>query len=192
MDDRLPPGFSFGSPPDAVTHDGITLRRWTPELAPAMVAAVTESLDHLRPWMPWAQEPPTLDAQLTRAREASEAFDAGRDFAYAITPAGRTDTILGSCGLHGRQGPHTLEIGYWVHPAHVRQGIATKVVHALTKIARAMDVPRVEIRCDEANTASAAVAAKASFSLETVIALDRPPRTPAETCREMVWVAPVA
>ena len=41
--------------PDEVITDGqVTLRRYREEDLDGLLRAVTESLDHLRPWMPWA------------------------------------------------------------------------------------------------------------------------------------------
>jgi RimJ/RimL family protein N-acetyltransferase len=47
------------------------------------------------------------------------------------------------------------------------------------------EVHRLEIRCDEANAASAGVARRLGFELAAVE--DRPPRSPGETHRELVW-----
>ena len=41
--------------PDAVLRKGpVTLRRYREDDVDAVFQAVTESLDHLRPWIPWA------------------------------------------------------------------------------------------------------------------------------------------
>ena len=41
-------------PEEVLTHGPVTLRRHRPDDLDAVFGAVTESLDHLRPWMPWA------------------------------------------------------------------------------------------------------------------------------------------
>ena len=41
-----------------VGPDGLTLRCWTRDDAARLVEAVADSVEHLRPWMPWiAHEP---------------------------------------------------------------------------------------------------------------------------------------
>jgi len=166
-------------------YEGVVLRRWREGDAEALVAAVSESLEHLRPWMPWAQEVPGLQAQREWLAGQVAAFDAGDEFTYAITAPGSRDEILGSCGLHRRKGPDAMEIGYWVHAAHARKGLATRAVHAVTQVAWKIGLTRVEIHCDEANVASAAVARRAGFEFTAL--LERTPKAPSETGREMVW-----
>ena len=52
---------SPAAPPEEVVLDGFVLRRYRRDDAPALAVAVGESLEHLRPWMPWiALEPVTL------------------------------------------------------------------------------------------------------------------------------------
>ena len=41
-------------PNEQIEHAPVTLRRFRAEDADALFGAVTESLDELRPWMPWA------------------------------------------------------------------------------------------------------------------------------------------
>jgi len=42
------------APDEVIEHDQVTLRRYREDDLDAVFLAVTESLDHLRPWMPWA------------------------------------------------------------------------------------------------------------------------------------------
>jgi len=63
----------------------------------------------------------------------------------------------------------------------------TRIVGHLTDLAlRQEDVLWVEIRCDEANGASAGVPRRLGFRLVDVIASDRP-QAPADTGRDMIW-----
>ncbi len=43
-------------PNELIEHAPVTLRRYRAEDAEALFHAVTESLDHLRPWLPWAAD----------------------------------------------------------------------------------------------------------------------------------------
>jgi hypothetical protein len=43
-------------PNELIEHAPVTLRRFRPEDVDALFRAVTESLDELRPWMPWAAD----------------------------------------------------------------------------------------------------------------------------------------
>ena len=70
----MPPG-SADVPPERVDAGAVILRRIQASDAGAVAAAVASSLDHLRPWMPWAT-PESADrrSQLTRVAEAVSEF----------------------------------------------------------------------------------------------------------------------
>lgn len=149
----------------------------------ALVASVNESFEHLRPWMPWAQEPPTTESMGAFLRSSEERWESGLDFGYLMHDGGH---VVGSCGLHCRLGPGALAIGYWVHVDHVGRGLATSAARALTDAAFALPgVGRVEIHCDARNLRSAAVAARVGYRLLRVER--REPQAPAEGDEQMVW-----
>jgi len=135
-----------------------------------LAAAVDASMDHLRPWMPWATSAQTeVDVQVDRLRRCRGEFDLGKDFWYGIFNEDET-LVVGGCGLHTRAGPGAREIGYWIRAGHTGQGLATEAAAALTKVAFEVDeVVRVEIHCDPNNVRSAAVAGKLGFVLEATL-----------------------
>ena len=47
-----------GVPPYRIETERLVLRCWDPRDAPLLKDAIDSSLDHLRPWMPWAREEP--------------------------------------------------------------------------------------------------------------------------------------
>src|SRR6266478_8389953 len=97
-------------PNEAIEHAPVTLRRYRAEDADALFHAVTESLDHLRPWMPWAADYSRESAEEYLAGSV-KGWDEGTEFNYAITiPATGGGTLAGSIGLMRRIGPGGLEI----------------------------------------------------------------------------------
>lgn len=173
------------APPARIVTPQVVLRRHTLDDVDAVVGAVNESLEHLRPWMPWAQVPATRDAIRAFLAGVIDNFDAGHDFGYLmLDPTERA--VVGGTGLHARGVPNGLAIGYWVHVNWTRRGIATATARALTTAAFALpEIERVEIHCDVDNTASAAVARAAGYELEAIV--PRAPDAPGESGREMVW-----
>ncbi|MFE6050937.1 GNAT family N-acetyltransferase [Kitasatospora sp. NPDC056446] len=177
-----------GRPPERLRlPGGLWLRRRSSTHSAALNRAVRANLDHLRPWMEWAAEAPSRarTAELTRA--GSAAWEAGTDFMYLAGLDAEPGGVIGAFGLHGRIGPGALELGYWVAAGHVGRGIATAATGALTEAALALPgITRVEIRCDRANAASAAVPRKLGYRLERIA--PAAVRAPAETGRQLVWV----
>ncbi len=165
----------------------LLLRRMRTGDAAMIAATVGASLDHLRPWMPWATpEAAEYRTQLARITEAAEMWQAGTDYIYLILVAAQ-DTLAGTIGLHRRVGDGGIEIGYWIAADQTRRGYATAAAGALTSVALALPgVRRVEIHCDEANIASAGVPRKLGFRLERMDSHE--PEAPGESGRRMIWV----
>jgi RimJ/RimL family protein N-acetyltransferase len=166
------------------------LRRVRDADAGDLAAAVAASLDHLRPWMPWATpeaaEPRT---QRVRVAEADEMWAAGTDYIYSVFAGERT--LVGAIGLHRRVGDGGIEIGYWIAEGQTRRGFGTAAAGAMTSVALGLPgVRRVEIHCDEANIASAAIPRKLGYRLDRVIAHE--PEAPGESGRRMIWVRDAA
>jgi RimJ/RimL family protein N-acetyltransferase len=190
-------------PPERVAAGPLVLRRVQADDAGAIAVAVGASLEHLRPWMPWATpEAADLRSQLVRVAEADELWESGTGFIYVMIardggPAGPVTSgaavlgpdgeFVGTIGLHRRLADDAVEIGYWIVAAKTRRGYATAAARALTQVALALPGTRqVEIHCDEANTASAGVPRKLGYRLDRVEAHER--EAPGEQGRRMIWV----
>jgi RimJ/RimL family protein N-acetyltransferase len=160
-----------------------------PDDAPAIAHAASESLDHLRPFLPWAvPEKVTVEAQRRRLEGPEWSWGPESEhFAYGVFQVDGDAALVGGCGLHRRRAPGALEIGYWVHVAHVRRGIATTAARAMTDAGFTIDgIDTMEILCDVANHASAGVCRKLGYRLTQTI--DHQPMAPGETGRRWVWV----
>jgi RimJ/RimL family protein N-acetyltransferase len=164
--------------------EGLLLRRWVADDAEALGRAVAESVEHLRPWMAWiADEPLPLEDRRALLADWERDWSQGGDVVLGVFVDGR---IAGGCGLHRRIGPDGLELGYWIHPAHLRRGLATRVAELLTDAAFALPgITHVEIHHDRANRASAAVPRKLGF--EWLGEARDEPEAPAEVGVEWRW-----
>ncbi len=172
-------------PPDELDAPPVTLRSYRGDELPSLGDAVRASLDHLRPWMPWASVEPIELGLSDYLRQSVVAFREGDDFGYAIWDDS-SSLIVGGAGLHPRLGPGRIEIGYWVRDGWLRRGIATAVAGALTSAAFAIpEIEEVQIHCDEANGASAGVPRRLGFSLLRTV--ESTVDAPGEIGREMVW-----
>ena len=173
--------------PERLVGDRVVLRRHTLDDAPALVKAITASIDHLRPWMPWVQhEPQSVAQRRDMLAEWIGGWDATTNFPVAMVDPADESRIVGGCGLHRRGGPNQIEIGYWVHVDFTGQGVASEASRLLTNAGLILDgVDEVLICHDAANIASGMVPRKLGF---THIEEYRVPRTaPAESGLHWKW-----
>lgn len=157
----------FENPAYRIESERLVLRCYNPSDAPLLAAAITENVEHLKPWMPWAyNEPEPIEFKVQRLQRYRGNFDLGQDFVYGIFNKEET-RLLGGTGLHTRVGHQQLEIGYWIHKDFIGRGLATECAAALVKVAfEIIHVHRLEIHCDPGNHASAAVPRKLGFTYE--------------------------
>jgi len=140
----------------------------------AVNEAVRESVEELRPWMPWARSIPTLDESEAGIRRSRLQYMERTDLRLLVVNK-QTGQLVGSSGLHRIDWQaRKFEIGYWVRTSCERQGYVTEAVHAITSFAiRELHANRIEIRCDSRNTRSAKVAERAGFALEGILRNDQ-------------------
>jgi RimJ/RimL family protein N-acetyltransferase len=174
------------TPPSRIElSDGAFLRQFTTDDAEAIALAVAESLEHLRPWMPWAADEESADPHFQRGRLTRLADLSARreEWQYGLFANGDA-AVRGSFGLMTRRGPGTIEIGYFLHPDY-----ATRATAALTEIGRRLPgVQRVLIFCDAANVRSAAIPRRLGFTLARTEA--RAIEAPGESGTTLVWEWP--
>lgn len=140
----------------------------------AVNAAVIESFEQLKPWMPWCQTMPTVEDSEAVMRERQARFILREELSYCFFrrgEEGRPGRLLGSCGLHRIDWAlRRFEIGYWVRTSAQGQGYVSEMVQVLSRLAfEQLRARRVEIRCDARNTRSRAVAERNGFQLEAVL-----------------------
>lgn len=171
-------------PPDRIETTRLVLRTWRMEEAPLLRAALNESVDHLRPWIPWAKaQPTTVEDARARVAEWTGKWQKGEEFVYAVFDTAET-RLIGGAGLFPRVARDGLEIGYWIRLGEVGWGYATEATHALTKVGlRVPGVVRIQIHCDPANLPSRRVPERLGYRLVEPI---RTEREPDGTLRETV------
>lgn len=174
-------------PPERIELDGALVVRHRPHHAGALAAAIGASLEHLRPWMPWADaEAATAEFQRRRLTEEDPAWEQDENYVMLIVDPDESE-VLGGTGFHRRGGPGTVEIGYWLRADQTGKGLMTRVAAALTAVGLDLDgIEQVEIHCDEANIASAGVPRRLGYELVEVVERER--LAPADSGRHQVWV----
>lgn len=152
----------------------LVVRMVQPTDGPRLNAAVCESIDDLRPTMPWAQTAPTLAQSDAECRRLSAQFLIRQNLAFFIFERhadGTEGDMVGGTGLHRIDWKiRRFEIGYWCRSSCRGRGFIHEAVIALAELAfDALRARRVEVRMDDTNLPSRRVAERAGFTLEGVL-----------------------
>lgn len=145
----------------------IIVRPYRESDAQSLFEAVAESRDHLRPWLPFADEHQAVEESRDWINHQVANWVLREDLQVGIWEAA-TNRYLGGSGLY----PHNwesryFEIGYWLRASAIGHGYMAEAVQLLTDYAfSTLAATRVEIRCDERNVRSAAVAQRLGFVQE--------------------------
>ncbi len=160
--------------PDRFESERLLIRTPLPGDGAEVHAAITESLDELRPWMPWAHLEQTVDEVEANVRQARADFLARRDLRLHVYQLDG-GALVGSSGLHRIDWTvPRFEIGYWLRTTAAGRGFATEAARRIADFAFAdLHAERVEIWCDARNERSAAVATRAGFTFEARLSRNR-------------------
>lgn len=160
--------------PERIVSERLVIRCAQPGDGAVLNAAVCDSLDALRPYVPWAGAVPTLADSEAVCRKAQARFRLREDLMMLIFERAGRDTegeLLGGTGLHRMDWKaRRFEVGYWRRTGREGRGIATEAVHAMARLAfDELRAQRVELRIDNLNRASWRVAERCGFTLEGVM-----------------------
>jgi ribosomal-protein-serine acetyltransferase len=155
----------------------VVLRFWTPEDAPAMLAALNVDRDSLFPWLPWVRTDngtvPECIFHIERFRRAREQVEPPpTNFMMGIFDRASGEA-LGGTGL-GSVDPslREAEIGYWIRADRRSKGFCTEAVAGLISSAfkaqagGGWGLRRIKILCAGANVKSQAVPRKLGLRQE--------------------------
>lgn len=139
----------------------------------AIYEAIGESINELIPWMSWAKRSLTREDCEADLRRGIANFILREELRYHYhhRESGR---LLACSGLHRINWDiPKFEIGYWCRLSEQGKGYVTEGVRGLTQMAFSrLGAARVEIRCDDLNSKSYAVAERLGFQLEAVLRND--------------------
>ena len=162
---------SFFAPEEHLTEK-VLLRSYRPGDGLDLQLATLESYEHLRPWMPWANETQTETESELLVRAFRARWLEGTDFVMAIcTPD--DERLLGGCGFHLREGPITqraAEMGMWIRASDAGTGIGTAALEAMLEWGfTGWPWVRLSWRCDVTNAASCRIAEKCGLAPEGLL-----------------------
>jgi RimJ/RimL family protein N-acetyltransferase len=175
------------TPPYRIETERVVIRCYDPEDAPLLKEAIDSSIDHLRPWMPWARnEPQTLDEKVQLLRSFRSQFDADENYPYGVFTADESRQV-GGAGLHPRGGEGSLEIGYFIRADAIGQGLATEVAAVLARAGiEKCGLDRIDIQVDPENERSLGIPRKLGFTEEATLRRRLEPKEPGGPRRDSI------
>jgi len=156
------------------THgfDGLTLRAFRAEDAPAYFEAMQASLEDLRAWIPWVA-PDTFEEVRELCKRYEIEFMDGLNFRFGIWQGNRflgmTCFLLRGTPIDWRIG----EIGMWIRTDEAGRGLASKVLNEMIRWGiEDWGWVRLFWKCDTRNVGSMRVAEKCGMTLEGTLRSD--------------------
>ena len=153
--------------PDRLVGARVVLRPFERGDVPALRAAIEESREHIRPWLPWADGHRTSEETYDFAARQKADWIGRRGFGCGVF---RRDDgrVLGGSGLHVLDwAARRFEIGYWLRVGATGHGYIREAVALLSRFAyERLGANRIVIRCDAQNDPSRRVAEACGYALE--------------------------
>jgi RimJ/RimL family protein N-acetyltransferase len=145
----------------------VTLRPWTRDDAPAIVAACAD--DEIARWMPIIPQPYTTADALAYIEASAMAWREGTGATFAILDDGSAP--VGSIGMRVVEREHAIvEVGYWTAAPARGRGLTTRALRLISAwLLETVGARRVQLRADVFNLPSQRVAEKAGFVREGVL-----------------------
>jgi RimJ/RimL family protein N-acetyltransferase len=165
------PPLALPAPP--LSDGAVALRAWTAADVPAIVEACQD------PEIPrWTLVPDPYGVADAHAylQRVAEGWDGGMRATFAVVVAADHRTLLGAAGLQVIDwDQRAADLGYWVAAPARGRGVATRAVELLAGWAFAtLGIERLELRTNEGNAASQAVARRAGFAPTDTPLVHRP------------------
>jgi RimJ/RimL family protein N-acetyltransferase len=146
----------------------VLLRLYRPEDAPEVFAAINESRERVKVWLPWAAEGhKTLADTEEFVQRVARDWEERKQFALGIWDAA-SGRYLGGAGYHIRDldVPY-FEMGYWIREGEEGKGYVREAIQLQTTYAfETLGANRLEIRCDARNDRSRRIPESLGFTLE--------------------------
>ena len=163
--------------PNQIDSKRIVLERPHPistELAQEIYAEVSDSVDHLGQWLPWASKTYGIEDELSYLKDWCEAhWENEEGFAYMIREK-ETKKFIGMIDLMKVNQKHkSAEIGYWLTQKATGKGYMVEAVKALENEAFKQGLNRIVIMNDTKNIPSVNVAKNAGYHLDGVLREER-------------------
>jgi ribosomal-protein-serine acetyltransferase len=131
----------------------IVARPYRPDDAPALLAAVRESIDSVGRWLPWCHAGYGEAESVAWIAQCTDAWARGDHYTFGVFEG---TEFLGAVGINHRNREHNFaSIGYWMRTSRQGQGVTPRVGRFVAKFGfEQVKLNRIEIVAALENRAS--------------------------------------
>ncbi|MEC1178821.1 GNAT family N-acetyltransferase [Metasolibacillus meyeri] len=132
--------------------------------------AIKDSINELKPWLPFAQKTPTVEETEINLRNAYIHFLKRMSLRFLIFHK-ETNEFIGITSFEDINWEiPKCQIGYWINTKFSGRGYMLEAVKKLTEFGlNDLQFKRIEIRCESTNTSSRSIPEKLGFELEGIL-----------------------
>ncbi len=132
--------------------------------------AVTESIQHMKEFMPWCHPEYSLEESKAWVTSRAQSWANAEEYSF-ICYSLENNQLLGGVAINQINQCHKIgNIGYWVRKNALNQGVATEAVHLVSSFGfGSLGLNRLEIVMLPNNIASRKVADKAGAKFEGIL-----------------------
>jgi RimJ/RimL family protein N-acetyltransferase len=142
----------------------VLLRPYRGADAEAVLGAIDESREHLRPWVGWVDRYTTLDQTWAYCERCAAAWLARSDLSLGIFDSA-SGGLLGGAGLHHPDwNARIFEISCWLRASAAYRGYGAEALWLLADLAfSALDAAMIKLQCDARNGPTRRLADKCGY-----------------------------
>jgi len=138
------------------------------------VTAILESLNELRPWLPWAKYYPSIPQTEEYIKSCNSSWLTKNDNNIGLPLwifNKKNGELLGNIVMWNIVWEiPKFEYGYWLRTSQTQHGYITEAVNALTRYCfLQLGVNRIEIKCETENTRAILVPKRLGFQLDGIL-----------------------
>jgi ribosomal-protein-serine acetyltransferase len=150
--------------PETLRGKRVLLRPYRATDTAALLAAIDESREHLRPWVGWVDRYTTLEETRAYCARCAAAWRDRSDLSLGIFDL-ESGGFLGGAGLHHPDWhERTFEISCWLRASAAYRGYGTEALRLLADLAFFyLDAALIKLHCDARNGPTQRLADKCGY-----------------------------
>ncbi len=142
----------------------------SPEYAGEFLALIKENRNHLLPWLQWTAAIKDQGSVISWLNDLNQKWKNFESANYGIF---LDNALIGEIGIGFiSYNSNRCDLGYWLDKKHTGKGYVKEAIQIIETEFFNRGMHRIEIRCDNTNPSSIAVAKSAGYKLDGILRQD--------------------